>query len=80
MINDNSGGGPPSIVDSTVSAVDKMSCGVPGYDFTAGEYAALIQYHVQRGHFFLAFHFMEAAKCAKILVRMESAAQEFYNI
>jgi primosomal replication protein N len=66
--------------DKPTIPADQAPCGVPGYDLTAGEYAAIIQHHVTQGHFFLASHFMEAAKQAKALERIELAAQQFFNI
>lgn len=65
--------------DKQTIPADQAPCGVPGYDLTAGEYAAVIQHHVTMGHFFLASHFMEAAKAAKVLERIELAAQQFFN-
>lgn len=67
--------------DKTVQTLpaDQSPCGVPGYDLSAGEYAAVIQYHVNQGHFFLALHLIEAAKASKSLERIELAAQQFFN-
>lgn len=54
-------------------------CQVKGYDLSSGEYAALIQYHVNQGHFFLAAHFFDLAKRSCALERIEVAARETFN-
>lgn len=59
--------------------IEKHNCGVPGYDLSSEEYAATIQFHINKGHFFLASHLLDAAKSANVLEVIEKAANSIFN-
>lgn len=53
-----------------------ISCGVPGYNATALEYANIIKHYCNEGKFVLALAYLEAAENAEMLHRLEFAIQE----
>jgi len=57
----------------------ELPCGVPGYGATAGSYAGMIRQYAVEGEFVLALLYLEKAREANVIGRIENAAQEMFN-